>query len=81
MKNNIFNASFISESNIYVNQISTNFPVEKPLLEFRYDAIIIAHFLTQNVSSSFAISPSLIIACILTNEFRVNILKLSRWYI
>ena len=52
----------------------SNIPVEKQLLEFRYDAIIIAHFLTQNVSSIFAISPSLIIAYILTNEFSRRIL-------
>jgi hypothetical protein len=77
MKNSIFNASFISESNIYVNQISRNFLVEKRLLELRYDAIIIfiiAHFLTQNVISSFAISPSLVIAYILTNELSRRIL-------
>ena len=48
------------------------FLVEKRLLELRYDAVIIfiiAHFLTQNVCSSFAISPSLTIAYLLTNEF------------
>ena len=39
-----------------------SFPLKNNLLELRYDAIIIfiiAHFLSQNVSSSFAISPSL----------------------
>ena len=52
MKTKLFNASFISESKIYANQISTNIFVEKQLLKLRY--IIIFKTIAYLVNNEFS---------------------------